>query len=150
MKDQIIQRLEPLINNPVVYGGQQVTIKKYEFDDERERVFIHFHDRGTLDRPYESAEMLIDMFEPVPQIKDRPQSLDVTVPGRGAIQMPFLDDGSVLDKVTNILLEDIDSIKSGDLSLEKAEARSKNIDQIIEVQKTKVAKAAVMAKFLGK
>lgn len=150
MKDEIILKLEPLLNKQIWYNNQETIITRYEMNDERERVIIHFNNRGKLDRPYESAYALIDQFSPIPTIPDKPEVTAIQVPGGAPVSMPFLGDTGVLDKATSILLEDIEAIKSGELDLDKAEARASNVDKIIEIEKTKVAKAAVVAKFLGK
>ncbi|MFA6058928.1 MAG: hypothetical protein WC756_12070 [Taibaiella sp.] len=150
MKDEIIIQLEPLLNKPIWFRNEQVTLTRYEFKDDRERVFFYFKERGELDRPYDSAHVLIEEFKLVPQETNKPSSVSVAIPGQAPISMPFLDNGDVMDKITQLLLQDIDDIKSGELDLEKAEARGKNIDKIIEIEKTKVQKATVMAKFLGK
>lgn len=150
MKDLIIKKIEPLVGKPLMYGNQVVTIKRYEFDDERERVFIHFMERGQMDRPLETVEHLISEFKPIPQQVQPPEKTSLQMPGQNAVTLPFLSDSGLLDKVTDLLLKDIEDIKSGEITLDKAEARAKNIDMIIDVEKTKIAKAAVVVKLMGK
>ena len=58
----------------ITYNNSTHHLKDFELDDERERVFIHFYDRGSLDRPYDSAMFLIKMMdlstEKQPKISD--------------------------------------------------------------------------------
>jgi len=153
MKEEIILKLEPLINKPIWYNNQETMITGYYLDDERERVFINFSNRGRLDRPFETAHILIEQFSiiPVEAAENRKPTITAfQIPGMQNVEMPFLGDTNVLDTVTSILMEDIHAIKDGRIELNKAEARANNIDKIIEIEKTKVAKAAIFAKMIGK
>lgn len=170
----IEKALNRLKGQVITYNNSTLHLKDFEMDDERERVFIHFYDRGPLDRPYDSAMFLIKMMDlktdKQPMISDLknqdqtkttvaaevssvPNSSNPQILHSISIQqqqcLNILGDNEVLNSATEIIKKTFSKIDDGSISLDHAAALNESIKSLIEIEKTKVAKSAMAFKIMG-
>lgn len=171
-KKSLANQLDALVGRTIWYGGNYHKLKGYEINEERGRVYIHFEDRGSMDRPIETAHGLVDSFKlekptveriaaaslgerssaPVETKQEDRAEMGVAVSAPRVmarnLEVPFMGNSDLLDKASAIVLETIEGMKDGSMSIEKADSIHNGIGRILDIEKTKIAKGALAVRFL--
>jgi len=130
----IKEKLDGMTGKTFEYGRNPHTIKKYEIDPARDRVYIHT-DKSVYDRTFDSFNDFISMFKPV--IND--VGLLMGLPVRQV-------SGEVIASLKDVLMDNIAKIKADKSYIPQAEAIKGNVDSVIDLAKTELAYMITLGK----
>lgn len=127
--NSIKEKMDTMLGNSYEYGSGIHHVLKYKIDPDRDRVYITT-DQNIYDRTFDAFFEFIALFKAV-------QLPDVHEQKRGIIVRQVSDNDLV--SLRDILMDNIQKIKTDKSYISQAEAIKGNVDSIINLAKTDIA-----------
>jgi hypothetical protein len=132
-----------MLNKQYLYGSHIITVLDYDINEERGRFYL-WTDRKTepYDRPLDAVQPFLSEFRPVsnvPAVVPNDQQQQSNLPA-------MLGSPELASQLKEILLENIEKIKSDKEYIPQAEAVMANVNGMIDLAKVEVGYIMALAK----
>lgn len=130
MKELIEKRLHALLNKQLSYGSHLLVITGYNFNDSKERVYIHTNEKDShFDRPYDGA---IEFLKQFTEMKGEVRRIDST-------DMAMVNASSLATELKDILLDNIKRVQANPEYVKQATVINNNVNTLVNLTKLQMA-----------